>query len=110
MVEYKLYRVSKAYKVVLRRKPTRLVVPFYKIHLDLIPRIIIYNSDQYIVYFLNNIIQINKVEIIAKKSSLTQIIIKYYNIIKRRYGFKVAIIYINRETSLIGEFKKWVAK
>ena len=110
MVEYKLYRVSKAYKEILRRKLTQLTVPFYKIHLDLIPTIIIYNSNKYIVYFLNNAIQINKVEIIAKKLSLTQIVIKYYNIIKRRYGFKVAIIYINRETSLIGEFKEQAAK
>ena len=46
----------------------------------------------------------------AKKSSLTKIVIKYYNVIKRRYGFKVAIIYINREISLIGEFKEWAAK
>jgi hypothetical protein len=45
IVEYKLYRVSKARKVVLRRKLTRLVVPFYKIYLDLIPGIVIYNSD-----------------------------------------------------------------
>jgi len=101
-----LYRVSKAYKVVLRRKLTRLVVPFYRIYLDLIPRIITYNSYKYAVHFLNNITRINKVEIMAKKSSLTQIVIKYYNIIKRRYGFKVAIIYINREISLIGEFKE----
>jgi len=56
MVEYKLYRVSKAYKVVLRRKPTRLVVPFYRIYLDLIPGIVAYNGYKYIVYFLNNII------------------------------------------------------
>jgi hypothetical protein len=56
IVEYKLYRVSKAYKVVLRKKLTRLVVPFYKIYLDLIPGIIIYNSNQYVVYFLNNVI------------------------------------------------------
>jgi len=70
-VEYKLYRVSKAYKVVLRRKPTRLVIPFYKIHLDLIPGIVAYNSYKYAVYFLNNAIRINKVEMIAKKSSLT---------------------------------------
>jgi len=46
----------------------------------------------------------------AKKSSLTQIVIKYCNVIERRYGFKVAIIYIDRETSLIGEFKEWAAK
>ena len=82
------------------------MVPFYKIYLNLIPRIVIYNGDKYIVYFLNNTIRINKVEIIAKKVSLTQIVIKYYNIIKRRYGFKVAIIYIDREISLIGEFKE----
>jgi hypothetical protein len=82
MVEYKLYRVSKAYKVVLRRKPTRLAVPFYKIYLDLIPRIVAYNSYKYAVYFLNNATWINKVETIAKKSSLTQIVIKYCNIIK----------------------------
>ena len=44
-VEYELYGVSKAREVVLRRKPTRLAVPFYKIYLDLIPRIIIYNGN-----------------------------------------------------------------
>jgi len=68
---------------VLRRKPTRLVVPFYRIYLDLIPRIVAYNGYKYAVYFLNNTIRINKVEIIAKKSSLTKIVIKYYNIIKQ---------------------------
>jgi len=52
----------------------------------------------------------NKVETMAKKSSLTQIIIKYCNVIERRYGFKVAIIHIDKETSLIGEFKEWVAE
>jgi hypothetical protein len=71
MVECELYRVSKAYKVVLRRKLTRLVVPFYKIYLDLIPRIVAYNSYKYAVYFLNNTTRINKVETIAKKLSLT---------------------------------------
>ena len=44
IVEYKLYGVNKANKMVLRRKPTRLLVPFYKIYLDLIPGIVIYNS------------------------------------------------------------------
>jgi len=83
IVEYKLYRVSKAYKVVLRRKLTRLAVPFYKIYLDLIPEIVAYNSYKYAVYFLNNIIRINKVEMIAKKLSLTKIVIKYCNIIER---------------------------
>jgi hypothetical protein len=48
----------------------------------------------------------NKVEIIAKKSSLTQIIIKYCNIIQQQYGFKVAIIYINKEISFISKFNK----
>jgi len=71
MVECELYGVSKAREVVLRRKLTRLVVPFYKIYLDLIPGIVAYNSYKYTVYFLNNVIWINKVEIMAKKSSLT---------------------------------------
>ena len=57
--------------MVLRRKLTRLAVPFYKIYLDLIPGIVIYNGDQYIVHFLNNATRINKVETIAKKSFLT---------------------------------------
>jgi hypothetical protein len=48
----------------------------------------------------------NKVEIMAKKLSLTQIVIKYCNIIKQQYSFKVAIIYINRETSLTGKFNE----
>jgi len=63
--------VSKAYKEVLRRKPTWLIVPFYKIYLNLIPGIVIYNGDKYAVHFFNNIIRINKVETMAKKSSLT---------------------------------------
>ena len=70
IVKYKLYRVSKAYKVILRRQLIRLTVLFYKIHLDLIPGIVIYNSNQHAAYFLNNATQINKVKIMAKKSSL----------------------------------------
>ena len=37
-------------------------------------------------------------------------VINYYNIIERRYGFKVAIIYIDRETALRGNFKEYIAK
>ena len=70
-VKYKLCRVSKAYKVVFRRRLTWLTVLFYKIHFNLINGIVIYNSDKYAAYFLNNITRINKVEIIAKKLSLT---------------------------------------
>ena len=83
MVECELCSVSKAYKVVFKRYLTQLTVPFYKIHLDLILGIVIYNGNKYAVHFLNNATRINKVEIIAKKLSLTQIIIKYCNIIKR---------------------------
>ena len=61
-------------------------------------------------HFLDNIIQLNNIEAMAKKSSLPQVIIKYYNIIKKRYSFKVAIIYINRETALKNNFKEYIAK
>ena len=70
-VEYELYGVSKAHEAILRRLPTRSSVPFYRIYLNLIPRIVVYNSDKYAVHFLNNVIRINKVEIIVKKSLLT---------------------------------------
>jgi len=83
MVEYKLYRVSKAYKVISRRILTLLIVPFYRIYLNLIPRIVAFNSSKYAVHFLNNITRINKVDIIVKKSSLTQRVIIYCNIIKQ---------------------------
>ena len=66
IVEYKLYRVSKVYRVILRRLPTWLIVPFYRIYLNLIPRIVVYNSNKYIVYFLNNIIRINKVKVMLR--------------------------------------------
>jgi hypothetical protein len=46
----------------------------------------------------------------AKKSSLTQIVIRYYNVIKWQSSFKVAIIYIDKETSLINKFNEWVTK
>ncbi len=82
-IKYKLYGVSKAYKIVLRRKPTRSVVPFYKIYLNLIPRIIVYNGHEYTVHFFDNIIRINEVEMMAKKLSLTKIVIKYCNIIEQ---------------------------
>ena len=71
IVECELCGVNKAYKVVSRRYLTWLIVPFYKIHLNLIPGIVVYNSNKYTVYFLNKATQINKVEIIVKKSSLT---------------------------------------
>jgi len=58
------------------------MVPFYRIYLNLIPRIVIFNSNKYIVYFLNNATQINKVDIIVKKLSLTQRVIIYCNVIK----------------------------
>ena len=45
IIKYKLYRVSKAYKVILRRQLTRLMVPFYRIYLNSIPGIIIYNNN-----------------------------------------------------------------
>ena len=81
-VECESYGVSKAYEVILRRPPTRLTVPFYRIYFNLILGIIVYNSDKYAVYFLNNATRINKVETIAKKLLLTQIVIRYCNIIK----------------------------
>ena len=62
---------SVTYKVISRRRPTWSTVPFYRVYLDLIPGIVVFNSDKYAVYFLNNITRINKVETIAKKSSLT---------------------------------------
>ena len=70
-VEYKLCGVSKAHKVVFRRYLTWSMVPFYKIHFNLIPGIVVYNGDKYIVHFFNKATRINKVEIIVKKLSLT---------------------------------------
>ncbi len=49
-------------------------------------------------------------EVIAKKLSLPQVVIKYYNVIKRKYGFKVAIIHINKKTALRNNFKEYITK
>ena len=65
IVEYKSCGVSKAYEIVLRRPPTQLTIPFYRIYLNLILEIVIYNGNRYIAYFLNNITRINNVNIIA---------------------------------------------
>ena len=65
IVKCKLYKVSKAYKLILRRRPTWSIVLFYKIYLDLIPGIITYNNNWHAAHFLNNTTQINKVEIIV---------------------------------------------
>jgi hypothetical protein len=45
IIKYKSYRVSKAYKVILRRPLTRSIIPFYRIYFNLIPRIVVYNGD-----------------------------------------------------------------
>ena len=37
-------------------------------------------------------------------------VINYYNVIERKYSFKVAIIYINRKTALRGNFKEYIAE
>jgi len=66
---------------------------------------VIFNNNKYAVHFLNDTTRINKVDIMAKKLSLTQRVITYCNIIKQRYGFKVAIIYIDKEMSLRDKFK-----
>jgi len=71
MVECELCGVSKAYKVVSRRPLTWLLVPFYKIYLNLIPGIVVFNGNKYAVHFLNNITRMNEVETMAKKLSLT---------------------------------------
>jgi len=45
MIDYKTYTISKAYKVVLRRAPTNKAIrPFYRVHIDLFPEIVAYNS------------------------------------------------------------------
>jgi len=64
-VEYESCGVSKAYEIVLRRLPTRSMVLFYRIHLNLILGIVVYNSDRYAAYFLNDAIRINDVNTIA---------------------------------------------
>ena len=53
-VECKSCGVSKAHKVILRRQPTQSSVPFYRIHLDLIPGIVVYNGNRHVVHFLDN--------------------------------------------------------
>ena len=55
-VEYESCRVSKAYEIVLRRPLTRSTIPFYRIYLNLILGIVVYNSDKYVAYFLNDTI------------------------------------------------------
>ena len=64
-VEYKSYRISKAYKVILRRQLTQSLVPFYRIHLDLITGIVVYNGDWYMAHFLDNVMRLNDVEAMA---------------------------------------------
>ena len=55
-VKCKSCRISKAYKIVSRRPPTQLTVPFHRVHLNLILGIVIYNDNRHAAYFLNNTI------------------------------------------------------
>ena len=64
-VECQSCGVSKAYKVISRRQLTWSLVPFYRIHLDFITGIVAYNSDRYVVYFLDNVTRLNDMEAIA---------------------------------------------
>ena len=53
-IKCKSYKVSKAYKIVLRRPLTQSMVLFYRVYFNLILGIIIYNGDRHAAYFLNN--------------------------------------------------------
>ena len=47
--------VGKAHKVISRKQLTQSTVPFYKIYLDLILGIVVYNGDQHVAHFLDNV-------------------------------------------------------
>ena len=64
-VKYQLYGVSKTYKIVFKKKLTQSIIPFYRIYLDLIFGIIVYNGNQYTVHFLDNAMWLNDVDIMA---------------------------------------------
>jgi len=57
--------VSKAHKIIFKKQTTWLMVPFYKIHFDLISGIVVYNSDQYATHFFNNAMQLNNIKTMA---------------------------------------------
>jgi len=110
-IEYETCAVSKAHKIISRRTPTdKATRPFFRIHVDLIQGIEAYNGHKYAIHFLNDLVRINKVKTFAQKSSTTQVIIKYCNVVERRYGFKVVVIYIDNELSLRGKFDNWTAE
>ena len=87
-----------------------IIIPFYKIHLDLISGIVAYNSDKYAAHFFNEAMWLNNIEIMAQKSSLPQIVIKYCNVVKWKYSFKVAIIHTDRETAFGDKFKEYITE
>jgi len=54
IINCKFYIVSKAYKIVLRRLPAdKATKPFYCIYINLFLKIIIYNNNNYIIYYFN---------------------------------------------------------
>ena len=63
-INYKFCVVSKVYKIILKKLPAdKATKPFYYVYIDLFLKIIIYNNDNYIIYFFNKISQTNKVKI-----------------------------------------------
>ena len=66
IINCEFYIVSKVYKIVLRKLPTNKTTrPFYRVYIDLFLEIIVYNSDNYIIYFFNEFSQMNEVETFA---------------------------------------------
>ena len=57
IIKYKIYIVSKAYKIILRRTPMDKVIrPFFRIYVDLIQGIEAYNRHKYAIYFFNDLV------------------------------------------------------
>lgn len=81
--------------------------PFYRVHIDLFPEIVAYNGHIWTIHFYDEFLRMNEVETFAHKSSTTQAIIRYLNRVEHQYNQKTAIIRIDGETSLGGDFHRW---
>jgi hypothetical protein len=100
--------LSKAHKQISRRTTPRALIPFEKVHFDLIQMSEGYNRDEWILHFLDDATRMNFVYTLPVKPLLPDSVQEFTTWVRRHYRYEVKTFRTDNETSLRKRFTTWV--
>lgn len=90
-------RLSKAHKVVSRRTPDPASYPFQKAHFDLITHKPAYNSDHFILHFIDSYSNYHKVYTFPDKGAINTAIMYFVNWVKNTFKLDIQVLQADGE-------------